>query len=93
MSLNCCVFTQAQLLQPCFHALFTVVNSKEDLGTRLNSPLSIIFFWFWYCGYYTDGPKTALPEPKQKHAKSSLKTKHVAWTKEPNIGLTYTVLL
>ena len=22
-------------------------------------PLCIIFFWFWYRGYFTDGPKTA----------------------------------
>ena len=27
-------------------------------------PLYIVFFRFWYRGYFTDGPKMAPPQPK-----------------------------
>ena len=42
----------------------------------------IIFFWFMHCGYFTDGPKTNGPATTKTktHARSSLKTKYVAWT-------------
>ena len=50
---NRCVSTQSQLLQPRSQVLFTVVNSKEDLGTRLKqSPmynfLSVPVSWILY---------------------------------------------
>ena len=67
--------------------MLSTVKRTWERGWR--SPLCIIFFWFWYRGYSTDGPKTALPQPKQKHARSSLKTKHVAWTCSLHIGTQY----
>ena len=54
-----------------------------------------MFFQFRHHAYFTDGPKMNGPvtTKTKTHARSSLKTKYVAWTQEPNIGPTYMVLL
>ena len=89
---KCYVLTQSQLphLVPRSSLLLPTVKRTWERGW--SNPLCIIFFQFPYHGYYTGGPKTALPQAKQKHARSSLKPRHVAWTLEPNIGLTYMIL-
>ena len=48
----------------CVYAITTIKRTWEQ---GWSSPLCIIFFRFWRCGYFTDGPRMALPQPKQKH--------------------------
>ena len=64
------------LVQVCCHRSAVCLcnhNSQKDLGTRLkHSPMYTFFFQFWHCGYFTDGPKTVLPQPKRKHMQGAL---------------------
>ena len=53
----------------CVYAITTVKRTWER---GWSSPLCIIFFWFRHCAYFTDGRKTALPQPKQKHMQGAL---------------------
>ena len=76
-SLNSCKATtgsstggKSSAIEPmCVYAITTV---KRTWDWVWNSLLCIIFFRFGNCGYFTDSPKTALPQPKQKHIQGAL---------------------
>ena len=53
----------------CVYAITTVKRTWEQ---GWSSTQCIIFFQFWHHGYFTNGPKMALPQPKQKHMQGAL---------------------
>ena len=53
----------------CVYAITTVKRTWER---GWSSPLCIIFFRFRHRAYFTDGRKTTLPQPKQKHMQGAL---------------------
>ena len=76
-SLNSCKATtgsstggKSSAIEPmCVYAITTV---KRTWDWGWSSLLCIIFFQFRHRGYFTDSPKTALPQPKQKHIQGAL---------------------
>ena len=94
---NCSVFTQSQLLQPRSQIIFTVVNSKDDLGTRLKQspmnnfllvPVSCTLYWQSWNGPATTKTKTCKELSQNEACSLDIGTQY--WTDLHGIALNTT---